>query len=63
MSISFGKILGKNTGNLRTFVYNAGADEGSSGSPIILINTIKIIGFHKGVLGEELGTKLNLGYI
>lgn len=61
MCISFSKILGKNKGNLRGIVYNAVADEGSSGSPIILINTIKIIGFHKGTLSEKFGTKLNIG--
>ena len=61
MSISFGKILRKNKGSLRALVYNAATDEGSSGSPIILTNTVKIIGFHKGTLGEKFRTKLNVG--
>ena len=47
LNISFGKIL--QTYKENKFLYDAGSDSGSSGSPIILFEDFTVIGIHKGV--------------
>ena len=42
------------------FVYNASTDDGSSGSPIFIKGTTKVIGIHKGGSGNE-EIKINYG--
>ena len=44
LSVSFGTITGKNE---KDIYYNASTDNGSSGSPILLLNNLQIIGIHK----------------
>ena len=42
------------------FVYNASTDDGSSGSPIFIKGTTKVIGIHKAGSGNE-EIKINYG--
>ena len=44
LSISFGVIMSQNNNDI---YYNASTDSGSSGSPILLLNNLQIIGIHK----------------
>jgi surface protein len=61
LKASFGKII-KRAKNENRFVYDAGTDDGSSGSPIILTNGFKIIGIHKAKLKEDKNNdKTNIG--
>ena len=60
---SFGKII-KSISNKTKFIYDAGTDFGSSGSPIILADSYKIIGLHKGTCKDNKNNfdlKKNLG--
>jgi len=50
LSYSHGKILKKTN---KYFVYSLGTKGGSSGSPIILFNNLKVIALHKGKYTEE----------
>ena len=50
LSYSHGKILKKTN---KYFVYSLGTKGGSSGSPIILFNNLKLIALHKGKYTEE----------
>jgi len=50
LSYSHGKILKKTN---KYFVYSLGTKGGSSGSPIILFNNLKLIALHKGKYIEE----------
>jgi len=61
LNVSFGKIIAANKNGPRFFLYDAGTEEGSSGSPIISINGGKIIGLHKGYYTKNVKTKLNVG--
>ena len=58
LKYSHGKIIGMVKTTKYGFIYNADTDEGSSGSPIFLEGTTKVIGIHKG--GNE-KTKKNHG--
>jgi len=44
LSVAFGSIIGKDEENL---LYSASTDYGSSGSPVLLLDSLKIIGIHK----------------
>lgn len=44
LSVSFGVIMSQNKNDI---YYNASTDSGSSGSPILLLNNLQIIGIHK----------------
>ena len=61
LKASFGKIIRR--GNKRIqFIYDAGSDNGSSGSPIILENGLKVIGIHRsGTKPNDINKKINLG--
>ena len=59
LNVSFGKIIATNKKGL--FLYDAGTEEGSSGSPIISTNGAKIIGLNKGFYTRNIKTKLNIG--
>ena len=61
LNVSFGKIIVANKKGPRIFLYDAGTDEGSSGSPIISTNGAKIIGLHKGCYTKNVPNKLNVG--
>ena len=50
MNISFVKINGINNKDKWRFIYDAGAEDGSLGSPIVLAKEGKIIELHKGTL-------------
>ena len=45
------------------FAYSIGTESGTSGSPIILYDNMKIIGLHKGTIGiyGDIGKKTNIG--
>ena len=43
------------------FVYSLGTDGGSSGSPIILVDSLKLIGLHKGKYDFEKNNEIGLG--
>ena len=62
LKISSGKIIGKQDNCL---LYDVGTDGGSSGSPLILLDNLKIIGLHKAgyYKGEKKikKNKINLG--
>ena len=61
LKISLGKILKKLSKKSR-FLYEAGTEYGSSGSPIILNNEFKVIGIHKGALKKTINNnKINVG--
>ena len=55
LKISLGKILGKNN---KFFLYDAGTKGGSSGSPLLLFDKLKVIGLHKGSLNKKKKIKL-----
>ena len=58
--MSLGKIL--KIYKKSRFFYDAGAELGSSGSPIILNNEFKVIGIHKGSLKKTINNnKINVG--
>ena len=57
LQYSHGKNLGKNG---KFFFYSIGTLEGSSGSPILLVENRKLIGMHKGSYINK-NTQLNLG--
>jgi hypothetical protein len=65
LQISFGKIINKkfiskNKNNL--FIYDIGTESGSSGSPIISVNNLKVIGLHKaGSKYTDKNKKINIG--
>jgi len=61
LNVSIGKIIATSKNGPRLFLYDAGTDEGSSGSPIISTNGAKIIGLHKGYYTKGITTKLNVG--
>ena len=42
-------------------IYDVGADKGSSGSPIILMDNLKVIGLHKGYINDNTKEKKNVG--
>ena len=50
LKISFGRIIESEFGNNKYFLYNIGTDKGSSGSPIILTDNLKVIGLYKAAL-------------
>jgi len=54
LKYSHGKIIKKLD---KFFEYGLGTDHGSSGSPIILLNNLKLIGLHKGKYKEEKETR------
>ena len=58
LNYSHGKIIEKENG---LFFYSIGTLGGSSGSPIILFNNLKIIGLHMGCKYDENKNKRNLG--
>ena len=63
LKYSSGKII-KSSINKTKFIYDAGTDFGSSGSPIILADSYKIIGLHKGTCKDNKNNfdlKKNLG--
>ena len=61
LKASFGKITKVRDESFR-FEYDAGSDKGSSGSPIILENNLKVIGLHKaGKKSSNLSQKINVG--
>ena len=55
---SHGKIIGKKDGLI---LYSLGTLGGSSGSPIILFNNLKIIGLHIGYISDENRNRTSLG--
>ena len=62
LKASFGKIKSKKCDY--KFVYDAGSESGSSGSPILSVEGNKLIGFHRGCLPEgssNYDKKKNLG--
>ena len=63
LNASFGKIIRKINNDKKRFIYDAGAEAGSSGSPIILTNGLKVIGLHKGRVKshQNNNNKQNLG--
>ena len=58
LKYSQGKIIGKKGG---LYLYTVGTSGGSSGSPLILFNNLKIIGLQVGCIYEENKYKINLG--
>ena len=58
LQYSHGKILGKNNNFL---LYSIGALEGSSGSPLLLIENRKLIGLHKGAYSINKNNRVSLG--
>ena len=58
LNYSHGKIIQKKN-NL--FLYSLGSKAGSSGSPIILFNNLKVIWLHKGCSYVEKNNKINIG--
>ena len=50
LQYSNGKILKKKD---KYFLYSLDTKKGSSGSPLILINNLKLIGLHKGIYKDE----------
>ena len=61
MNASFGKIIKANKNNY-LFEYDAGTEAGSSGSPILSVDSSKLIGMHKGTKkGMDKNNKLNIG--
>ena len=61
LKASFGKII-KSTNKKTQFIYDAGTEAGSSGSPIILAKGHKLIGLHKGGSStNNINNKVNLG--
>ena len=64
LQYSHGKILGISS---KYLLYSLGTNNGSSGSPIILLNSRKVIGMHKGayksnvITDENNNNKKNLG--
>ena len=62
LKASFGRIKSKESDY--KFAYDAGSEMGSSGSPILLVEGNKLIGFHRGCLPENSSypeKKINLG--
>ena len=57
LNYTHGKIIGKKDNYL---IYDVGTRGGSSGSPIILMNNLKVIGLHKGYLNDN-PNKTNIG--
>ena len=55
INYSFGEIKGMSNVTKYGFIHNASTDEGSSGSPIFLEGTTRVIGIHKG--GNEKAKK------
>ena len=61
LKASFGKVT-ESRKTKTQFIYDAGTDYGSSGSPIVLANGYQIIGIHKGCSqNRDFETKKNLG--
>ena len=61
LKASFGKVT-ESINEKTQFIYDAGTDYGSSGSPIVLANGYQIIGLHKGgSQNRNFETKKNLG--
>ena len=58
LKLSLGKIIEKGKNYLK---YEIGLKEGSSGSPIILMKNLKVVGLHKAFLNDNSNNKLNLG--
>ena len=58
LKYSHGKIINKKD---IYFQYSLGTDNGSSGSPIILIDNLKLIGFHKGKYETQKKDKIGKG--
>ena len=54
LNYSYGKINRLTNNPIYEFSHNAGTDKGSSGSPIFLEGSSKVIGIHKGGLETEL---------
>ena len=68
LQISFGNIIKKSIksknpeNNSSFFAYNIGTEQGSSGSPIISENNLRVIGLHKGSLKHKVNNeKINVG--
>ena len=63
MNYSYGKIIEIRQTLLYEFAYNASTDKGSSGSPIFLKGTTKVVGIHKGneIKNEDKTIKKNIG--
>ncbi len=58
LNYSHGKINSKQD---EFILYSAGSKGGSSGSPIILFNNLKVIGLHKGCIYDKDKNKINIG--
>ena len=58
LKYSHGRINGKKNGLI---LYSIESGGGSSGSPIILFNNLKVIGLHKGCIYDKNKNKINLG--
>ena len=58
LKYSHGKIIKKSG---KYFIYSLGTDGGSSGSPIILVDRLKLIGLHKGKYDLEKKNEMGLG--
>lgn len=58
LSYSNGKITQRNCDNRYYFFHNASTKKGSSGSPIVLLNDIKVFAIHKGSISNY---KYNIG--
>ena len=47
IEVASGKIIEISNNEIKEFKHNIDTDYGSSGSPIIILNTLKVIGIHK----------------